>query len=86
MIMLLLTHVVFALVSMTVAGIAMFWPSAGKLRSAMVLAAGTLVSGTALVVVSSADIKQACITGLCYLAAVGAAIALGAYKLAHQDI
>lgn len=85
MIMLLIAHITIALSSMVLAGVSMFSPSRGKLSATYALIAGTLVSGTVLVVASSSNLMQSCMTGLAYLAAVGFAAALGHHKLALQE-
>ena len=82
--MLLLTHIAIALGSMVIAGLAIVWPSQTKLFVTYGLIAGTLISGTALVIVSSSNLMQSCVTGLAYLAAVGGAAILGRHRLATQ--
>ncbi len=84
MIVLLLTHIAIALGSMVAAGLAIVWPGHTKLVVTYGLIAGTLISGTALVVVSSSNLMQSCVTGLVYLTAVGGATLIGNRRLAAQ--
>jgi len=68
--MLILLHVVIALSSIAWTGYVFFAPSAGKLSVSYGLIAGTLASGTYLVIRTHSPLLQSCITGLVYLAIV----------------
>lgn len=83
--MLLIAHITIALGSMVLAGLAMFSPTRTKLLVTYGLIGGTLASGTVLVVASSSNLMQSCITGLGYLAGVGFATVLARHKLATQE-
>lgn len=83
--MLLLTHITIAFGGMVLAGLAIIWPSRSKLLATYGLIAGTLISGTALVIISQSNLVQSCVSGLLYLAAVGGAAILGRRRLVAQE-
>jgi hypothetical protein len=80
--MMLLLHIGIALTSLVVTTVLYIAPSKGKLQAAYILAAGTLASGTYLVMATHTHILQACISGLVYLAAVSFGIVAARRKLA----
>ena len=80
--MMLIVHILIAISSIIVSGLAAFLPSVQRLRWAAVLTAGTLASGTYLVFHFHAPLTSSCITGLVYLMVVATGIAVGAYRLA----
>lgn len=82
MLMLIISHVVIALLSMLVTGLLYLRPSSSKLISSYVLVASTLVSGTYLVISTHSPMVSSCITGVIYLTAVSLVIALSRHKLA----
>jgi hypothetical protein len=82
--MLLLTHLVIALSSLIYTTYLYVRPSRAKVKVAYVLVAGTLASGTWLVVGTHAALLSSCISGLVYLGAVTVGLALSARKLAHE--
>lgn len=63
-------HLSFALLSIIMTTLTVFLPSSKKLLSAKLLAVGTLVSGTILVVMTQSPILSACVSGIIYLTAV----------------
>ncbi len=70
MYMLLITHIIIALASLVSTGISFVLPSEHKLQISYALIAGTLTSGTVLVVSSHAAVAPSCLTGLVYTAVV----------------
>ncbi|HEY4516402.1 MAG TPA: hypothetical protein VJG64_00485 [Candidatus Paceibacterota bacterium] len=73
--MLLIMHVGVALASVGYTAYVFFYPSRTKLYSAYVLIAGTLLTGTVLVVQNPAHLPGACSTGLLYIAVMFVGIA-----------
>jgi hypothetical protein len=82
-IMLLLIHISLALLSLVSATVALAVPSLRKIRLNYALAAGTLVSGTYLVMSAHAPLVSACSSGLVYVGFV-AAMTMAAYRRLHQ--
>jgi hypothetical protein len=81
----LLLHISIALTSIIVSGTAYFKPSRRLLRLTAALIAGTLASGTYLVLANTSHLASACVSGLLYLAVVGSLAAAARYKLAHAE-
>lgn len=79
--MVLITHIAVALISLAWTGYTFIAPSSAKLRGSYVLVAGTLVSGTFLVISSGSPLLKSCVTGLVYLGIVFAGIIATQYKL-----
>jgi hypothetical protein len=77
-----LVHVLIALSSIVLSGIALFAPSLFRMRLSCGLVALTLVSGTYLVISTHAKMLQACVTGIIYLGIVTAGLAGAYYRLA----
>jgi hypothetical protein len=82
--MTLILHIIIALSSLVVTGIAYVAPSNIKLRLAYVLVALTVASGSYLIVAKPAHMVAACAEGLVYLAIVMVGIVLARGKLARQ--
>jgi len=82
--MLLVTHVLIALSSIVVTGLAYISPSQRKLYSSYSLVGLTLASGTILVITTHSPLLSSCMTGLAYLAVVMFGIVATQRKLATQ--
>ena len=78
----LLLHIFIALTSIVVSGLTYAHPSKRLFSASYLLVGGTLITGTALVVVSPAHLGTACVSGLVYLALVGATIGAARLKFA----
>lgn len=82
MIMLLITHISVALLSIAVASLGIFRPSHKLLHISYGLIGATLVSGTALVILSGSPVLSSCLSGLVYSVIVTALCATAHRKLA----
>ena len=80
--MVVLIHVIIALASIGCASYAFFAPSKTRLRLAQGLVAGTLLSGTYLVLSTRASLVSACVTGLIYISGVSLVLVSARGKLA----
>lgn len=80
----LLVHLFFALTSVAHATYVGFFPSQRQLQLSYGLMAGTLISGTYLVVSSGAHMLSACLSGLAYVGFVSVLLAIAQRRLAHQ--
>lgn len=78
----LILHILIALTSIVVSGLTYVRPSKRLFTASYLLVAGTLTTGTALVVASPAHLGTACVSGLIYLALVGATIGAARLKFA----
>jgi hypothetical protein len=81
----LIIHISIALVSLIWTTILYVKPSQAKKLGAYGLVAGTITSGTLLVVSTGSNILQSCVSGLVYLAVVSVGITLASRKLARQE-
>lgn len=79
--MILALHITIALVSIAWTGYVFVSPSMRKLYGSYALVAGTLASGTYLVIAMSSPLLKSCLTGLAYLGIVFAGIIATQYKL-----
>lgn len=84
--MLLIIHILIALSSILLAGLAFLKPTQSKLTTSYILVAGTFATGTALVVMAPAHLMSACISGLLYLGLVSAGIFSARHKLSKLGI
>lgn len=84
--MILLLHIVIALTSIAMSGLALVSPTQAKLRGSYALAVATLASGTYLVLNQPAHMASACISGLAYLAIVGTAIIFAQRRFARETV
>jgi hypothetical protein len=84
--MALISHIVIALGSIVYATYLLVQPSQTKLNVTYYLVGATLASGTYLVVSQSANLVQACMSGLVYLAAVSLEILLARRKLVSEKV
>jgi len=83
--MLLIAHVIVALSSIVVTGLAYLRPSVAKLRSSYSLVGLTLASGTILVITTHSPLLSSCMTGLIYLAVVMFGIFATQRKMTAKD-
>lgn len=77
----LFTHIVIATAGILAALIALIKTSPRAISASYALTAGTIASGTVLVVLGSAHILKTCVTGLVYTA-----IVLGLTSIAKQRL
>ncbi len=77
----LLLHISIALLSLVWTTYLYFSPSTTKLNGAYTLIAGTLASGTALVITTGAPLLKSCISGLLYLTVVSFGVGMASRKL-----
>jgi hypothetical protein len=80
--MLLLIHISIALLSIAVSGLTYARPAKRFFNASYLLVGGTLATGTMLVLASPAHLGTACVSGLVYLALVGATIGAARVKAA----
>ncbi len=82
--MLLLIHISIALLSIVASGLTYARPSKRFFNASYLLVGGTLTTGTLLVLASPAHLGTACVSGLVYLALVGATIGAARVKAADR--
>lgn len=85
MLMVVLIHVIIALASITLASYLFFKPSARLMKYSYGLIAGTVASGSYLIVMSPSHIIEVCTVGLVYTAIVTAATLATRVKLIRQQ-
>lgn len=81
----LIAHIIIALTGIGVTSILLFSPSQRKLKVSAVLLAGTLTTGTILVISSPAHMLQSCVMGILYTAFVIGGIAVARKRMAKQQ-
>lgn len=82
--MILLLHICIALSSVAFTTYLFMRPSQGKLYGSYTLMAGTLLSGTYLIVSTGSHLLEACVMGLLYTGAVSFGIVSAQRRLAAQ--
>lgn len=82
--MLLLIHISIALLSIVASGLTYARPTKRFFNASYVLVGGTLTTGTLLVLSSPAHLGTACVSGLVYVALVGATIGAARVKAADH--
>jgi len=82
--MTLLLHIIIALSSIIISGIALAKPSRRILGVSYALIIGTLASGTYLVALAPSHLPSACVSGLLYLAVAGTLTTVAQRKFAAQ--
>ena len=82
---LLITHIIIALTGIGITTVLLLSPSKRKLNLSGLFLAGTLTTGTILVISSSSHMLQSCIMGLLYTAFVVGGIAIAKRKLAKEN-
>ncbi len=80
--LILITHIIIALSGIVSSGLAYLSPSQARLNLSYGLVAGTLASGTYLVISTSSGLVSSCVTGLAYFVVVSLAIIGAKNKLA----
>jgi hypothetical protein len=86
MLMLLISHIVIVISSLTLSAVGLVKPTPGILKASYLLIAGTVGSGTALVIISSQPILKSCLSGLFYLAAISVITAISWRRMATERI
>jgi hypothetical protein len=81
MLILLIIHIIIALAGLVVAAASLFTLSEKMIRSSYALTAGTLATGTILVMMTG-NVLKSCLSGLLYLSAVLVMTAVTKYRLA----
>jgi hypothetical protein len=84
--MLLVAHIVVAVAGLITASAAFVRPSQSKIQASYGLLAGTLLSGSSLIIVANASILRTCMSGLLYTAVMYFGIAAAKAKLAKSVI
>lgn len=82
--MLLLIHILIALSSLVLAGLAWLRPSSRRLNASYALTFLTVATGTVLTVQLPGHLLQSCVAGLMYLGMVFAAIFAARAKLIQE--
>lgn len=82
----ILIHIVLALASLGLASANVVKPAAGRLKTAYGLAAGTVVSGIALIFLNNASVLRTCLTGIVFFGIVSILNETARYRLAHENI
>jgi hypothetical protein len=82
--MILLLHIAIALASIGCATYALLRPSQKRLRINYGLMAGTIISGTYLVISTSVNILHTCLSGLLYVTSVSIMLTIVQHRLAHE--
>ena len=83
--MILIFHITIALTSLISTTLLAFVPSRLKIRVTGALIALTLASGTYLVISLHSPLLSSCVSGLTYLAIALSGVAVGYWRLAHQE-
>jgi len=81
---LLITHITIAITSLLTAGAGIVRPSQKIQQASYGLIAATIVSGTALVIVTNSPILSSCVTGLAYTAVATTLTVFGRRRLAAE--
>ncbi len=80
----LLLHISIALLSLVWTTYLYFSPSTAKLYGAYAFIAGTLASGTALVIATGAPLLKTCMSGLLYLTVVSFGVGMASRRLSAK--
>lgn len=83
--MVVLLHVLIALSSIALSSFLFFKPSKKAMKASYGLIAGTVLSGSYLIITRPAHILETCTVGLVYLAIVVGATIATQVKLRHAD-
>lgn len=81
----LLLHIIIALSSIGVTGVAFLNPSKAKLNIGYFFVALTLITGVYLMIVGHANLIRTCVTGLIYLGFVTVGLVSAHKKLAEEN-
>lgn len=82
--LLLITHILIALTGIVVTTILLFSPSDLKFKATYLFLAGTIGTGTVLIVTSPAHMLQSCVMGIAYSAFVVTGIVIAKKRLAKE--
>lgn len=83
--LLLISHIIIALTGIGITTILLISPSKRKLNLSAIFLAGTLTTGTILVISSPAHMLQSCVMGILYTAFVVGGIAIAKKRLAKEN-
>ena len=84
--MVLILHILIAMSSIGYTGYVLFRPSKNKFYAAYALVGATLVTGTYLVILKSAHLVSACMTGIVYLGFTTAGLVIAHKRLAAEEV
>lgn len=84
--MILVAHIVIALVSLDTTLGGVIRPSKGRLQTALVLFAATILSGSTLVFTSQVSLAHACVSGLIYTALAAGGMLYTNRKLSYAKV
>ncbi|HSX43264.1 MAG TPA: hypothetical protein VLF59_04210 [Candidatus Saccharimonadales bacterium] len=84
--MILMLHIIAALASLIIATITAAAPTRVRLRSVYGLSTLTLASGTYIVVSTGAPVVSSCLSGLLFLGAIAATVAVSRHRLAKAAV
>lgn len=83
--MLLISHIIIALTGIGITTILLFRPSAKKLNASYIFLAGTLGTGTILVLSTPGHMLQSCVMGIAYTAFVVGGIAVAKRRMTAKE-
>jgi hypothetical protein len=81
MLILLITHIIIAISGLVLAAVSLYTLSERMIKGSYVLTAGTLATGTVLVM-TAGNVLKSCLSGLLYLSAVLVMTAIAKHRLA----
>lgn len=84
--LILVPHIILAITGIVITTFLLLAPTKKRLNLSGLFLAGTLITGTILVISSPAHMLQSCIMGLAYTAFVVGGIAIARKKLAKEKI
>lgn len=85
MLILLISHIIIAVIGITVAAASLFTLSPSHIKASYVLTVGTIATGTGLVIMRG-DMLKGCLSGLLYITVAIGLTQFAKYKIAKQEI
>lgn len=85
MLILLITHIIIAMSGIVVAAASVFTLSPTQIKASYVLTAGTIATGTWLVL-TSGNMLKGCLSGLLYITVAIGLTQFAKHKLAKQEV
>jgi aminopeptidase-like protein len=82
---LLISHIIIALSGILITTILLLKPSSRKLNASYIFLAGTLTTGTILVLSTPGHMLQSCVTGILYTAFVVGGIAIAKRRMTARE-
>jgi hypothetical protein len=82
--LLLIGHIIIALTGIVVTTILLFSPSKKKFNLTYLLLAGTIGTGTVLIIMSPSHMLQSCVMGIAYTAFVVTGVVIAKKRLAKE--